>query len=73
MSQSQFRHFCVCERFIYYQDKSTNSLQLNRKTSHGNIEIAHRHMNVEIELKAVQFLFLNSFQIVYYLGLCYLI
>ncbi len=34
--QSQFPHSCVCERFIYSQDRSTYFLQQNRQTDHGN-------------------------------------
>ncbi len=35
--QPQFPHSCVCERFIYSQDRSTWFLQQNRQTHHGNI------------------------------------
>jgi hypothetical protein len=34
--QSQVPHSCVCERFIYSQDRSTYFLQQNRQTDHGN-------------------------------------
>ncbi len=36
--QSQFSHSCVCDRFIYSQDRSTHFivLQQNRQTNHGN-------------------------------------
>ncbi len=35
--QSQFRHSCVCERFIYFQDRSTYILAAERQTNPGNI------------------------------------
>ncbi len=35
--QLQFPHSCVCERFIYYQERSTYFLQQNRHTHRGNI------------------------------------
>ncbi len=35
--QSQFPHSCVCEQFIYSQDRSTNFLQQKRQTNRGNI------------------------------------
>jgi hypothetical protein len=35
--QSQFSHSCVCERFIYSQDRSTFFLQQNRQTVHWNM------------------------------------
>ncbi len=35
--QPQFPHSCVCERFIYSQDRSTYFLQQNRETDGGNI------------------------------------
>ncbi len=44
--QSQFPHSWVCERFIYSEDRSTYFLQQNRQIDHGNILIAHRHMNL---------------------------
>ncbi len=35
--QPQFPHSCVCERFIYFQDRSTYFLQQKRQTHRGNI------------------------------------
>jgi hypothetical protein len=35
--QPQFPHSCVCERFIYSQDRSTYFLQQKRQTHRGNI------------------------------------
>ncbi len=43
--QSQFPHSCVCERFIYSQDRSAYFLQQNRQTDPGNISISHRYMS----------------------------
>jgi hypothetical protein len=56
-SQSRFPHSCDCERFnLYSHLRSAYSAAGNMWTDPGNIQIAHRHMNVEIgTAEAVQF------------------
>ncbi len=41
--QSRFSHACVCERFIYSRDRSTYFPSAEYR---GNIQKAHRNMNV---------------------------
>jgi hypothetical protein len=52
--RSQFLHSCICERFTYSHDRSTNAVQQNR-ADRGNKYIAHRYN--EIENEAAQFNF----------------
>ncbi len=44
---------CICERFIYYQDRSAYFAT----TKQADIKIAHRYMNVAIVNGAAQFHF----------------
>ncbi len=53
--QSQFPHSCFCERIIYSHHGSACSAGGNMQTDPGNIQIAQRHMNVEIEAEAALF------------------
>ncbi len=47
--QSQFPFMCLWAIYIHSQDRSTYCLQQNYwQIDRGNIEIAHRNMNVEI-------------------------
>ncbi len=56
--QSQFPHSCVCERFVYSQDRSTYFLQKNRQIEGGNIsKFAHSHMNVAVLFLFWEYLF----------------
>jgi hypothetical protein len=54
-SASQFLLSYICERFIYFQIGLPILLQEYMWTDPGNIQIAHRHMNVEIWTEVVQF------------------
>ncbi len=50
-SVCRFLHSYICERFIYFQDRSVYSAA--GKYVDRSWEIAHRHMNVEIATEAL--------------------
>jgi hypothetical protein len=50
-------HSCVCEQFIYSQDRSTYFLQQNRQTDPGNIKISHRYMSVGTGRQNIKIMF----------------
>jgi hypothetical protein len=57
--RSQFPHSFICKRFIYSHPRSANAIQLNGRTDRGNILIALRYMDVDVEIgnEAAQFHF----------------
>ncbi len=56
LSSSFYIHVSVSDLFISRIGPHI-FLQQNRQTDRGNIQIAHRHINVEIGTEAMQFLF----------------
>jgi hypothetical protein len=55
--QPQFPHSCVCERFIYSQDRSTYFLQQKRQTHRGNYIIRSQTLECGNGTEAPIFLF----------------
>ncbi len=58
--QSNFPRSCVCELFIYSQDRSAYSAAGYMRTYPGNLKKANGHKNVEIGTEVTQFLKRNT-------------